>query len=409
MPMSSDYARTGGGFGRDLGVVLISFGWFSLHRQPEPQREDSLDTIATDSGSGDSSSMGIASVMSTLLSLSMTTCSTIIWRISLRCSGVNSSSPWPTSLAQARDSLHQPPLLNPARLPSPVVVQLRPGALKPLGDELALMVELGLGDLPRHEQPDGTVLFHLDAPQVSLGLGDLLLQFAALWRIEGVDTGDDQVGVLDYPLHLAPYRLLQSLGPNVGTLSAAQAHTLHSVAHVVSVGSGKVVAVLLAVANVGGAPGASCMEVVAALAAFSEGAATGRAHSCSSWPSCSAAYSAPAPAPRSRRRSLAGPGSQSRCPSAGRRSSFRPRWRCGGTCRRPRYPRRWHYTGCGARGTEATAACRSGWGFPRRSAARQSTGTPSPHGRTCGRCGAQPRPAPPRPRACRRVTSRQVV
>ena len=46
--------------------------------------------------------MGIASVMSTLLSLSITTCSTTIWRITLRCSGVNSSRPWPTRLAQAR-------------------------------------------------------------------------------------------------------------------------------------------------------------------------------------------------------------------------------------------------------------------------------------------------------------------
>ena len=46
--------------------------------------------------------MGMASVMSTLLSLSMTTCSKTIWRISLRCSGVNSSMPWPTFLAQAR-------------------------------------------------------------------------------------------------------------------------------------------------------------------------------------------------------------------------------------------------------------------------------------------------------------------
>ena len=44
-----------------------------------------------------------------------------------------------------------------------------------------------------------------------------------------VDTGDDQVGVLDYPLHLAPYRLLQPLRPDVGTLPAAQAETLHPV------------------------------------------------------------------------------------------------------------------------------------------------------------------------------------
>ena len=56
------------------------------------------------------------------------------------------------------------------------------------------MVELGLGDLARHEQPDGPVLFHLDAPQVPLGLGDLGLKSAALLRIEGVDAGYDQSG-----------------------------------------------------------------------------------------------------------------------------------------------------------------------------------------------------------------------
>ncbi len=163
--------------------------------------------------------------------------------------------------------LYQPPLFSAARVPCAVFVQLRPGALKPLGDEPALKVELGLGVLSRPEQPDGAVLFHLDAPQVSLGLGDLLLQPAAPLGTERVDTGDDQVGVRDYPLHLAPYRLFQPLGANEGTLPAAQAHALHSVAHVVAAGSGKLVAVLLAVANVGGAPGAPSMEVLAALAA----------------------------------------------------------------------------------------------------------------------------------------------
>ena len=69
---------------------------------------------------------------------------------------------------------------------------------------------------PDTKQPDGAVLFHLDAPQVSLGLGDLLLQSAALLGIEGVDTGDDQVGVLNNPLDLVPYRLLQPLRPDVG-------------------------------------------------------------------------------------------------------------------------------------------------------------------------------------------------
>ena len=127
---------------------------------------------------------------------------------------------------------------------------------------------MGLGDLPRHEQPDGAVLFHLDAPQVSLGLGDLLLHSDALLRIEVGDTGDDQIGVLEYTLHLAPYRLLQLLSPDVGLLPAAQAHTLHPVAHVVAAGSRQVVGVSLTVANAGGCPTRPRMEVAAALAAF---------------------------------------------------------------------------------------------------------------------------------------------
>ena len=74
-------------------------------------------------------------------------------------------------------------------------------------------------------------------------------------------------GVLDYPLHLAPYRFLQPLRPDVGPLPTAQAETLHPVAHVVAAGSGQVVEVLLAVANVGSSPGGLRVEVVAALAA----------------------------------------------------------------------------------------------------------------------------------------------
>ena len=46
--------------------------------------------------------MGIASVMSTLFSLSITTCSNTTCSISLRCSSVNSSMPWPTSFAHER-------------------------------------------------------------------------------------------------------------------------------------------------------------------------------------------------------------------------------------------------------------------------------------------------------------------
>ena len=70
-----------------------------------------------------------------------------------------------------------------------LIVQLRSSALKPLSDEPALKVELGLGDLPRHEQPDGAVLFHLDAQHILLGLGDLRLQSAAALSIKGVNAG----------------------------------------------------------------------------------------------------------------------------------------------------------------------------------------------------------------------------
>ena len=60
--------------------------------------------------------MGIASVMSTLLSLSMTTSATITWRNSLRCSGVSASRPWPTF---SRPGLGQPPSAAASQLRSP--------------------------------------------------------------------------------------------------------------------------------------------------------------------------------------------------------------------------------------------------------------------------------------------------
>ena len=113
-----------------------------------------------------------------------------------------------------------------------------------------------LGDLSRHEQPDGPVLFHLDAPQLALRPGDLLGQPVALPVIDGLDTGDDEVRVLKDALDLAPNPLLQPLRPDVGLLPAAQAVPLHPAAHVVPAGIvGKVVSIDLAVSPVGGEPG----------------------------------------------------------------------------------------------------------------------------------------------------------
>ena len=65
-----------------------------------------------------------------------------------------------------------------------------------------------------------------------------------------------------------PSEIGRPLSPDVGLLPAAQAHTLHPVAHVVAAGSGQVVGVSLALANAGGCPTRPRMEVAAALAAF---------------------------------------------------------------------------------------------------------------------------------------------
>ena len=65
----------------------------SLHRYPEPKREGVKDVTVTESSVVGSLSMGIASVMSTLSSLSTMTSSPTIWSICLRCSGVTHPGP----------------------------------------------------------------------------------------------------------------------------------------------------------------------------------------------------------------------------------------------------------------------------------------------------------------------------
>ena len=98
-----------------------------------------------------------------------------------------------------KDSFLQALLISSAHHSSPVIVQFCPCDLKPLGDELSLMVELSLGDLPRHMEPDGDALFHLDVPNVPLSLGPLLHQSAVLLKTESIYASDDQIGALKHP------------------------------------------------------------------------------------------------------------------------------------------------------------------------------------------------------------------
>ena len=167
-----------------------------------------------------------------------------------------------------KDSFLQALLISSGHHSSPAIVQFCPCALKPLGDELALEVELGLGDLPRHMEPDGDVLLHFDVPDDSLSLGPLLHQSAVLLRTEGFYAGDDQVGALKHPIHLAPYRFFHLLCPDVGTLPALKTIILHPVATVVPEGRRQVVAVPLAVPKVATRPGSFRAELVTTLAAF---------------------------------------------------------------------------------------------------------------------------------------------
>ena len=158
------------------------------------------------------------------------------------------------------DVLAQRPLLRFGHLPGAIVVQLQPERLQTLGDELALAVELLLGDLPRHVEPDGPVLLHLDLLQLPLRHGDLLDQLAVVCPgVHRLYAGDDHAGVLQHLLDLAPDQRLKPLRPDIGALPALCALVLHPVAPVIAAGSVQIVDVVLAsapgsLASVGPAP-----------------------------------------------------------------------------------------------------------------------------------------------------------
>ena len=147
------------------------------------------------------------------------------------------------------DVLHHHPLLGFRRLPGAVVVQHLPQSPQPFGDEPALMIQLLLGDLSRHVEPDDPVLLHLDLLQVPLRPGDLLGQSAAVrLGVQGFDPSDDQARVLQHLLDLAPDQTLKPFRPDIGVLPAFDALVQHSVAVVAAVGRVQLVPVGLAVA-----------------------------------------------------------------------------------------------------------------------------------------------------------------
>ena len=95
-----------------------------------------------------------------------------------------------------QDRPHRSAFFSSARRPGPEVIELLPGEFQAFGDEFALMVKLGLRDLPRYIQSDSAVLFHLDRPKLALRFADLLIKAAAVLSIEGLDPRDNQIGVL---------------------------------------------------------------------------------------------------------------------------------------------------------------------------------------------------------------------
>ncbi len=95
-----------------------------------------------------------------------------------------------------QDCLHRSALCSSARRPGLEVIELTPEEFQAFGDEFALMVKLGLGDLPRYIQSDSAVLFHLDRPQLALRFADLLIKGTAVLSVEGLDPRHNQVGVL---------------------------------------------------------------------------------------------------------------------------------------------------------------------------------------------------------------------
>ena len=94
-----------------------------------------------------------------------------------------------------QDVLHEDALFGQHCLLRTVVVQFRSESLQPFGDELALMVELGLGDLARHVQPDGPVLLGLDPVELALRPFDLPLPAVIVLSAQRLDAATIRPGL----------------------------------------------------------------------------------------------------------------------------------------------------------------------------------------------------------------------
>ena len=157
------------------------------------------------------------------------------------------------------------------RRPRPILVESCPKALQPLADEAALVVELFLGDLPRHVEADGAVLLHLHARQLALRARDLAGHVVIRIAVQRRQPGHDQVRMFQHALDLAPDQGLEPLGADHRMLATAQGvRRLHPVALVVAPWRIEVVAVGLPAAPDGVAPLRDGTHQHAALAAADE-------------------------------------------------------------------------------------------------------------------------------------------
>ncbi len=130
------------------------------------------------------------------------------------------------------------------RRPRPILVESCPKALQPLADEAALVVELFLGDLPRHVEADGAVLLQLHAHQLALRARDLAGHVVIRIAVQRRQPGHDQVRMFQHALDLAPDQGLEPLGADHRMLATAQrVRRLHPVALVVAPWRVEVVAV----------------------------------------------------------------------------------------------------------------------------------------------------------------------
>ena len=100
--------------------------------------------------------------------------------------------------------------------------------------KLALKVELVLCDLPRDEQANGSLLLSLYLPKLTFCFGGPFLQGTVFLSVHSLNAGDNEFGMLDHTLDLAPDQLLQAFRPDHRLFTAQPPVAQHSVAVIVA-------------------------------------------------------------------------------------------------------------------------------------------------------------------------------